>query len=168
MENKKTHRGLTMYEALAWTILAIIVIAGAVALISKVFNTFDTGKEVSNVQQIMTNTRGLLKYRGQYSDTNMIQSLIKYDGLPSSMIADTAGTTAKNGWGGDVTLSASSDKYTYTLTYDKVPKTACITMVSKLRESSLIGKINDTAIDTVEPETVCSADETKISFTSNS
>jgi hypothetical protein len=164
----KEHRGVTMLEALGWTILVVAVIAGVVTLVSKVFNNWDTSKEVGNIQQIMTNSQGLLKNRGQYTQTNMIKSLVKADAFPDSMIADANGTTAKNVWGGDVTLVPSSNKYTFTLSYAKVPESSCYTMVTKMKESSTVALINGNKVATLDPDVLCVAGDNTLVFTSKS
>ncbi|EJQ9383929.1 prepilin-type N-terminal cleavage/methylation domain-containing protein [Salmonella enterica] len=163
----KTDSGITLTEILIALVIIALVIIGVYKAASSAFTKVNTADERDNVQKIMTNMKEF-KFQGKYSETNYIQTLIANGAIPASMIADSKGTTAKNIWGGAVTIATSADKYSYSVVETKVPKDSCIGLVNSLRTFSLISKINNTAVDSVSPGTVCAADSNTLTFSTDS
>lgn len=182
LKNKgyKSQLGLTMIETLACLALVILIIGGAITLISRAFSSYDVGKEISNIKQIMTNARGSLKTKGQYPFTNadsMMESLIKFDGIPGDMIVSK--NTAENAWGGKIFISptkraGATTNGAFSLTYQKVPEDACVTLATKMSESKLVNEIEisgtkNTGSVTAEKATQqCKEEENTLVFVSSS
>ncbi|EEJ4252256.1 prepilin-type N-terminal cleavage/methylation domain-containing protein [Salmonella enterica subsp. enterica serovar 4,[5],12:b:-] len=168
--NKKTgeqDKGLTLLEIL----LAIVVIAVVIGYVYRQYSSVQTsvqsGGEQNNILTIIANMKQL-KYQGRYTDSNYISTLYKQGLLPSDMIADASGTTAKNPWGGTVTISPSSDKYSFSVQETKVPMANCMSMVNALRSSSAITKINNTSTSSVDAATICNSDSNTLTFSTDS
>lgn len=146
------HRGVLSIEMLV--ILAVIAIMVITIFLNagSLFGKNETSNELANVQDIMTNTRTLLKTQGVYdfSDSSaMMGALIEFGGVPKSMTVvgeSTSGSaTLINTWGGSVTLApaaSSGGKTGFTLTYEKVPQQACATLATKVSQAVAETAIN--------------------------
>ena len=148
------HRGVLSIEMLV--ILAVIAIMAITIFLNagKLFSKNETSNELANVQEIMTNTRTLLKTQGVYdfSDTaTMTGALIQFGGVPGSMSvvgeATSGSATLINTWGGSVTVEPTSSdggKTGFTLTYEKVPMEACTTLATKVSQAVSETSVNGT------------------------
>ena len=155
---KEQDKGATLMEVLLVVGVIVVLAASAYKLYSMV---------QSNILTVIANMKSL-KFQGRYTDSNYISTLYKQGLLPSDMIADTTGASAKNPWGGSVTITTSSDKYSFNVVENKVPQKNCMAMVNALRSSSAISKINSTSTSTVSAETVCSSDSNTLTFSTDS
>lgn len=145
LSTAKVHRGVLSIEMVI--ILAVLAILAITIFLNggSLFGKNDTSTEMANTQQIAINTRSLLKDAGIYnfnSAADMTGVLVKFGGIPKSMtvVGDAASGTATviNTWGGAVTVeptASAGGKTGFTLTYDKVPMTACTVMANKLSQS---------------------------------
>jgi len=146
------HRGVLSIEMLV--ILAVIAIMAITIFLNagSLFGKNETSNELANVQEVMTNTRNLLKTQGVYDfngSSDMMGALIQFDGVPRSMTVvgePTSGSaTLINIWGGNVTLapvSSGSGKTGFTLTYEKVPMSACAALATKVSQAVAETTIN--------------------------
>ncbi|EOX4710700.1 type 4 pilus major pilin, partial [Escherichia coli] len=106
------------------------------------------------------------KFQGRYTGTDYIKTLTESGSLPADMIAGS--NKAKNAWGGDVTITATSNKYGYTITSKAVPKENCVELINSLRSSSMFTKIKGQTPASVDPVTVCSAATNDITLETSS
>ncbi|EFE1101050.1 hypothetical protein GQA42_25705, partial [Escherichia coli] len=130
-------------------------------------SNIQSSNEQNNVLTVIANMKSL-KFQGRYTDSNYIKTLYAQGLLPSDMIADTTGASAKNPWGGSVTITTSSDKYSFNVVEANVPQKNCMAMVNALRSSSAISKINNTSTSTVSAATVCASDSNTLTFSTDS
>ncbi|HFI7911061.1 TPA: type 4 pilus major pilin [Escherichia coli] len=164
---KEQDKGATLMEVLLVVGVIVVLAASAYKLYSMVQSNIQSSNEQNNVLTVIANMKSL-KFQGRYTDSNYIKTLYAQGLLPSDMIADTTGASAKNPWGGSVTITTSSDKYSFNVVEASVPKKNCMAMVNALRSSSAISKINDTSTSTVDAATVCSSDSNKLTFSTDS
>lgn len=138
------HRGaLTLPEAIIVSAVAMVIVVAVYASGGGLFKTADYTEEMSNVSEIMTNSRSMLKTGGIYdfsSAADMTGRLVQFGGAPGSMAVigtKSSGTaTLNNRWGGNVTVAPVStnggQKTAFSLTYTQVPQEACAQMAQKL------------------------------------
>jgi hypothetical protein len=155
------HRGWLGLEAGGVLLLIMVGTVLALILVASLFSKNDTSTELSNAQFIMNQTRGLLKSKGNYdfsSSTKMTGTLIQFGGIPSGMTingtAQSGTATAVNVWGGDVTVSpekvnGSTNNKGFSLTYKNVPQEACVTLATKMSETSLVSELSITGTNNV-------------------
>lgn len=164
---KEQDKGATLMEVLLVVGVIVVLAASAYKLYSMVQSNIQSSNEQNNVLTVIANMKSL-KFQGRYTDSNYIKTLYAQGLLPSDMIADTTGASAKNPWGGSVTITPSSDKYSFNVVEARVPKKNCMAMVNALRSSSAISKINNTSTSTVDGATVCSSDSNTLTFRTDS
>lgn len=164
---KEQDKGATLMEVLLVVGVIVVLAASAYKLYSMVQSNIQSSNEQNNVLTVIANMKSL-KFQGRYTDSNYIKTLYAQGLLPSDMIADTTGASAKNPWGGSVIITTSSDKYSFNVVEASVPKKNCMAMVNALRSSSAISKINNTSTSTVDAATVCSSDSNKLTFSTDS
>jgi len=152
---RQPHRGWAIMENGSIALLVVVVIVLVAGLIIGLWNRKDVAVETTNVQSIVTSTRGYLKGQTGYnftSGTTMTGTLIQIGGVPKGMTVEgdaTSGTaTLWNTWGGQVVLApvASEGGFNngFSLTYPQVPQDACIAMAQQLSGSFASLAINST------------------------
>lgn len=162
LESKsKVHRGWLTLDAGGVLLIILLGTAAVLYILSSLFSKNDTNSELSNVQYIMSQTRGLLKNQGSYNFTNsakMTGTLIQFGGLPNGMTingtAQSGTATAVNIWGGDVSIApvkvnGSTNNKGFSLTYKNVPQEACVTLATKMSGSSLVNELSITGTNNV-------------------
>lgn len=164
---KEQDKGATLMEVLLVVGVIVVLAASAYKLYSMVQSNIQSSNEQNNVLTVIANMKSL-KFQGRYTDSNYIKTLYAQGLLPSDMIADTTGASAKNPWGGSVTITTSSDKYSFNVVETNVPQKNCMAMVNALRSSSAISKINNTSTSTVSAATVCASDSNTLIFSTDS
>jgi len=140
------------------TVVAIIVI---LAVLLGFYYSFSkssaSGTELTNIQSLMTNTSSMLKTRNGYVDVS-IDALYRAGGVPSAMSYDMSGGTLNNTWGGEVKVATgtgssgatvSNENLAFTLTYEKVPESACVNIANQLSRTGAIAGItvNGSVVD---------------------
>ncbi|STJ41811.1 major pillin subunit [Escherichia coli] len=118
---KEQDKGATLMEVLLVVGVIVVLAASAYKLYSMVQSNIQSSNEQNNVLTVIANMKSL-KFQGRYTDSNYIKTLYAQGLLPSDMIADTTGASAKNPWGGSVTITTSSDKYSFNVVEASVPK----------------------------------------------
>ncbi|WP_440862562.1 type 4 pilus major pilin [Symbiopectobacterium purcellii] len=155
MKNKATlHRVFLSLEAMGVLAIIAVAIVLAVSAVSILFNKSTLNDEMSNVQALVTQARGMLKTQGEYpfsSGAKMTGTLVQFGGVPGSMTinGDKASGAAKiaNGWGGDVIIApekiqGSANNKGFSVTYKNVPQDACVIMATKLSGSAMIHEVS--------------------------
>ena len=126
--SRRAQRGASLLEAIAYLGIAAIVVIGAVALLNGAFSSAGSNSLSEQVNAIQTGVKKLYMTQGNgYSGvTNAI--LAQAGVFPSDIAAASTGTVTDN-WGGDVTVSSSSnDKFS--IEFKNVPQAVCISAVS--------------------------------------
>lgn len=72
----------------------VVLAASAYKLYSMVQSNIQSSNEQNNVLTVIANMKSL-KFQGRYTDSNYIKTLYAQGLLPSDMIADTTGASAK-------------------------------------------------------------------------
>lgn len=165
---RPVHRGVLSIEMAV--ILAVIVVMVVVIFANSgsLFRKNDTTMELGNMQEIMTQTRTLLKTQGGYEFSDaarMTGSLIQFGGVPASMTTvgdrSSGSATVINTWGGSVTVQAEASgggsKTGFSLTYDAVPQEACVTMATKMSQTSVVSETTLNGTMTAGPVTASDA-----------
>ncbi|WP_241572859.1 type 4 pilus major pilin [Rosenbergiella nectarea] len=156
MLNKKKNidsGAISLFEAGIWITISLVVLIIGISLGGGLFSKNDTNTELSNISELMNNTRTMLKTNGVYNfdkQESMIGSLIQFGGAPGNMsvIGDKTKGNARlhNVWGGDVSLAPKTDDNgdatKFVLSYAGVPQEACITLVEKLSTMSFIQEVD--------------------------
>jgi len=155
MKNKSTlHRGFLSLEMMGVLAIIAVAIVLAVGAVSSLFNKSTINDEMSNVQALVTQSRGLLKTQGEYPFSNgakMTGTLVQFGGVPGNMTinGDKSKGEARitNGWGGEVMIApekvqGSVNNKGFSVTYKNVPQEACSMMATKLSGSAMIQEIS--------------------------
>lgn len=95
---KEQDKGATLMEVLLVVGVIVVLAASAYKLYSMVQSNIQSSNEQNNVLTVIANMKSL-KFQGRYTDSNYIKTLYAQGLLPSDMIADTTGASAKNPWG---------------------------------------------------------------------
>lgn len=152
-ENRIDQGAISLFEAGIWITISLIVLVIGISVGGGLFSRNDTNTEMSNISELMTNTRNMLKVGGSYnfaSDREMTGALIRFGGAPGNMaiVGDkqSGQATLANVWGKNVTLAPvdsnnSGTDNTFTLRYEGVPADACTTLVTKLGSVDFIDHI---------------------------
>ncbi len=124
-------RGASLLEGIAYLGVAAIVVLGAVSLLTNAFSSAQTNRAAEEIISIRTAVKKL--YMGQaasYGTGDFTASLITARVFPSTLAVNGTGASATitNSWNGEVTVTGNTS--TFTLTYDNVPRDACINLVS--------------------------------------
>lgn len=150
---KGVDRGWLSIEMAAVLLIVIIAVAAVAGMIAGNYARNDVSTEISNIQSIMANTRGLLKTQSGYNFTNaakMTGTLVQFKGVPTTMTingTEASGTaTLWNTWGGAVTLTpekvgTATTNNGFILTYNAVPQEACGVLAVRLSKSGLVSEV---------------------------
>lgn len=152
------HRGVLSIELVIILAVIVIMVIYIFANSGSLFRKNDTTMELGNAQEIMTQTRTLLKTQGGYEFSDaakMTGTLVQFGGVPNSMtlVGDksSGSATVINTWGGSVTVQAEAssggNNTGFSLTYESVPQEACVTMATKMSQTTVVSEtsINGTA-----------------------
>ncbi|WP_313463130.1 type 4 pilus major pilin [Pseudomonas nitroreducens] len=160
-------RGFLSIDGVMWLMLIAIALGFIAYLGFKMLSGSDVAIEQSNITTIIGNTKKLKGSSGYgTSGTNLVPSLIALDGTGSMGVS---GSTLTNQWNGSVTNV--SNGMTFTLTETNVPKSACITLVTKIAKdkqtSTAINGGTSTAGEILgaAATTSCSSDSNTIAWT---
>ncbi|MCE6966338.1 pilus assembly protein PilX [Enterobacter sp. MW07] len=184
------HRGWAFLEQGSILLLVLVGIGIILTMYTTISNNMKVANESSNIQSLMTASQNLLKASDGYSFSSgakMMGALIQMKAQPKDMkvqgTVTSGNATLYNVWNGAVTLSpvsVSGFAGGFSLTYEKVPQSACVQLVTKLSRAAVadIITINSTAhsdgnVTTEEASAQCTADNgssgtNKLIFTLNS
>ncbi|HDQ4465230.1 TPA: hypothetical protein P9G65_005543 [Pseudomonas aeruginosa] len=141
---------LEMIGVLAIIAIAIVLAVGTVAMM---FGKNEINDEISNVQQLATNAKGLLKTQGQYPFTSaakMTGALAQFGGVPGNITVNgnkaSGNGTLQNSWGGQILVTpekvqGSANNVGFSITYKQVPQEACMALATKLSSSAMIDEV---------------------------
>lgn len=129
----KKHQGITLLEI----ILVIVVISIILMLTLRYFvftnNDFNVTRAVTQIQALDQASDQWLEaqrqtdFAGPSSETVVSIEKLKEAGL-------IAASDTKNPWGGEITVSPSSDDPTYvTITVEDIPKQACFNLIERMK-----------------------------------
>lgn len=149
--SRPVHRGVLSIEMVIILAVIAIIVIYIFSNSGGLFRKNDTTMELSNAQEIMTQTRTLLKTQGLYdfaSAASMTGTLVQFGGVPNSMtvIGDKSSGTATviNTWGGAVTVQAESSSggsnTGFSLTYENVPQESCVTIATKMSQTTVVSE----------------------------
>ncbi len=151
---KKIDSGaISLFEAGIWITISLVVLVIGISLGGGLFSRNDTNTELSNISELMNNSRTMLKTNGTYNfqaGESMIGALIQFGGVPANMsvVGDKASGNARlqNVWGGSVTIAPTSENSEFAtgfhLDYTAVPQEACIALAQHLSTTDFVHAIN--------------------------
>lgn len=126
--------------------VALFLVAVAVVIGVRTFGSSEVVAEQQRLSTIVSNIKTLYANTPTYDGLTTTVA-INAGVFPSDMVS---GTTVRNRWKGNVTVSSTAT--TFTITYNNVPKDACIQLVSNFKDSNLTQVVvNGTALATVPP-----------------
>lgn len=152
-KNRIDRGAISLFEAGIWITISLIVLVIGISVGGRLFSRNDTNTEMSNISELMTNTRNMLKVGGSYnfaSDREMTGALIRFGGAPGNMAVagdkNSGQALLTNVWGKNVMLvpldsSNSGTDNGFLLRYEGVPSDACTTLVTKLGSVDFIDHI---------------------------
>ena len=150
-------RGVNSLDASITVVAIIVILAVLLGFYYSLSKSSASGTELTNIQSLMTNTSSMLKTRNGYVDVS-IDALYRAGGVPSAMSYDMSGGTLNNTWGGEVKVATgtgssgatvSNENLAFTLTYEKVPESACVNIANQLSRTGAIAGItvNGSVVD---------------------
>ncbi|MEB6030241.1 MULTISPECIES: type 4 pilus major pilin [Klebsiella] len=150
-------RGVNSLDASITVVAIIVILAVLLGFYYSFSKSSASGTELTNIQSLMTNTSSMLKTRNGYVDVS-IDALYRAGGVPSAMSYDMSGGTLNNTWGGEVKVATgtgssgatvSNENLAFTLTYEKVPESACVNIANQLSRTGAIAGItvNGSVVD---------------------
>ncbi|MCV9879280.1 type 4 pilus major pilin [Brenneria izbisi] len=184
----RPHRGWAIMENAAVALAVIGVIVVILGSIYMLWARKNVASEVTSYQNLITSAQGLLKGSGGYnfsSGTKMTGSLIQVGGAKGVTIQGTASSgtaTLWNTWGGQIILTpvaANGFNNGFTLTSEKIPQDACITIATRMSAGGVVSGITinssshaDGQVSLETAGTECLADsgrtgQNKLTFTVN-
>lgn len=150
-------RGVNSLDASITVVAIIVILAVLLGFYYSFSKSSASGTELTNIQSLMTNTSSMLKTRNGYVDVS-IDALYRAGGVPSAMSYDMSGGTLNNTWGAEVKVATgtgssgatvSNENLAFTLTYEKVPESACVNIANQLSRTGAIAGItvNGSVVD---------------------
>mgnify|MGYP006176810427 CR=1 FL=1 len=128
----RKQNGATTMEVLFFLIVAALVLYGVVQMGFKLFGKQTNNTEQSNVAELIINTRALKSSQGYgASGTNIVPQLIATDGIPNGLTV--VSNVAYNAWNGVVSVASAG--VAFTITYQSVPKDACVALATKVAKN---------------------------------
>lgn len=176
LKSNLIHRGFLSLDTMGVLLIIAISVIVVLGTVSMMFSKNTVNTEMSNIQSVVTEVRGMLKTQGEYpfsSAAKMTGTLVQFGGVPGNLTinGDKASGNAKiaNGWGGDVLISpekvqGSTNNKGFSVTYKNVPQDACIALATKLSSSAMISEVsisgtnNSGAVNAETAGTQCKAD----------
>lgn len=165
--NGNKQRGFLSIDGLFWLMLVVVALGFILWMSWRMLGSSDVAIEQSNVSTLIANTKKLKGSTGYgASGQNLVPSLIAIEGTGSMGIS---GSALVNQWNGPVTVV--SNGMTFTITEGGVPRSACITLATKVAKdrqtttainggSTSTGEVHSTAATTS-----CSSDSNTIAWT---
>lgn len=160
-------RGFLSIDGLFWLMLVVVALGFILWMSWRMLGSSDVAIEQSNISTLIANTKKLKGSTGYgTSGQNLVPSLIAIEGTGSMGIS---GTSLVNQWNGGVTVV--SNGMTFTITENGVPKSACITLATKVaRDKQTTTSINGGSASTGEihattATTSCSSDTNTMTWT---
>ncbi len=165
--NGNTQRGFLSIDGLFWLMLVVVALGFILWMSWRMLGSSDVAIEQSNVSTLIANTKKLKGSTGYgASGQNLVPTLIAIEGTGSMGIS---GSSLVNQWNGSVTVV--SNGMTFTITEGGVPRSACITLATKVAKdrqtttainggSSSTGEVHSTSATTS-----CSSDSNTIAWT---
>ncbi|MGP0172697.1 type 4 pilus major pilin [Pseudomonas sp. NCHU5208] len=160
-------RGFLSIDGLFWLMLIVVALGFIIWMSARMLGSSDVAIEQSNISTLIANTKKLKGSTGYgTAGQNLVPSLIAIEGAGSMGVS---GTTLVNQWNGGVTVV--SNGMTFTITESGVPKSACITLATKVaKDRQTTTSINGGSATTGEVHattatTSCSSDANSITWT---
>ncbi|OLU25495.1 pilus assembly protein PilX [Pseudomonas sp. PA15(2017)] len=160
-------RGFLSIDGLFWLMLVVVALGFILWMSWRMLGSSDVAIEQSNISTLIANTKKLKGSTGYgASGQNLVPSLIAIEGTGSMGVS---GTTLLNQWNGGVTIA--SNGMTFTITERAIPKSACITLATKVaKDRQTTTAINGGSATTGEVQaaaatTSCSSDSNTIAWT---
>lgn len=166
---RRTQRGASLLEAIAYLGIAAIVVIGAVALLNGAFSSAGTNELSEQVNAVQAGVKKL--YMGQTAGYSTVSnSVLAAAGVFPSTVPVDANGNAINNWGGTVTVS-SANSGTFDIAYTNVPSAVCINAVTAGGSWTTI-KVGSTTESTfpitpAQAQTDCGTTNASITWTSS-
>lgn len=167
---RRSQRGATLVEAVAFLGIAALILLGAVALLRSAYSSAHSNaltEEVTAIQSAVRTTYG----DGIHMQTNLgsgIAGLVAANALPSTLQVD-ASNAVTNAWGGAVTVVWDATNKAAEISYDKVPKSACVAALTNSGNFSTVSTDTTTApaaapLVASDAIAACGSDSNKINW----
>ena len=146
---RQRQKGMSLIQAL------FVLVLGGIAL-SVALNQYQSGEKSSRVQKNVGDVMEIVGQAksnyGQYSYKNLTTEVAVKGGVIPSRLADTA-TTAKNDFGGDITLIATAPADgTATLTFTNILPEMCTQLVAATAGSARLISVGGTVVKPMDGE----------------
>lgn len=163
----RRQRGASLLEAIAYLGVAAVVVLGAVSLLNGAFGSAKSNQTSEEVVSLRTAVRKL--YLGQtYGSESMNGSLVAASVVPSTL-THTGADTISNSWGGAVTVTGATSKFT--IKYAGLPKDVCMNVVSGASGWTMIkqgeSKVETFPATAANAKTLCTEDANTVEFTAS-
>ena len=144
---KNNEKGRSMIEMLGVLAIIGVLSVGGIAAFGTMFNRYKVNETQIQANAIAAKISAFGAESASYNGLNN-KAAVKMGAIPSSAVSNAANGTLTNMYKGDITVAAaklfsdSTDLLAYTITYNHLPKDACVAMAAYdwgNGSSSLIG-----------------------------
>jgi len=158
-------RGASLIEALAFIIIALLVVAGGVAMWKMTSSGAQENSAINQIMAVQTSYRGLYTNQNSYGTGDITSIGVSSGAFPSDL--KVSGTTVTNGWSGSVVITGATTSFT--ISWANVPSSSC-TKIASIKSDWQAVSINGTAqtipVTPAAAATACNAANNTIVFQS--
>lgn len=127
----KKQSGFTVIELLVVIAIVVVAVVTIVNRVQAARQSSQINSEAGNLSAILAKTQSSFAGRPNYSGATTAL-LLAQGGFPAQMVN---GATVTHSWGGSVTVAAGTGNSSVDITYNAVPSSACIELVSAVSRS---------------------------------
>ncbi|GAB5387248.1 MAG: type 4a pilus major pilin PilS [Alphaproteobacteria bacterium] len=142
-QKARHQRGLTLAETLLVLAIGTVAIVGGTILYLQASGAQRINETVNNLNALQGQIAGLYTTQPGYGSAEFSNQLIQAGIVPVSMVVGSgAAATMRNAWGGAVEVHPTNGGSGYRISYDNIPRDACVSLLTKLAgggQSSLLG-----------------------------
>ncbi|GAB5387229.1 MAG: type 4a pilus major pilin PilS [Alphaproteobacteria bacterium] len=150
---RRDQRGLTLAETLLVLAIGTVAIVGGTILYLQASGAQKVNQTVNNLNALQGQISQLFSSQSSYGNNiELTNSLIQAGVVPANMVVGAGNAaTMQNAWGGVVEVHATGGGSGYRISYEDVPRDACVSLVTKLAGGSSQNALRGFGVDSTAP-----------------
>jgi hypothetical protein len=157
--------GASLLEALAFIIIALLVVGGGVAMWKMTSSGAQENSAISQIMAVQTSYRGLYSNQNSYGTGDITSIGISAGAFPSDL--KVSGSSLTNGWSGTVVVTGASTSFT--ISWANVPASSC-TKIASIKSDwqsvSINGSAQTMPVTPAAAASACNSATNTVVFTS--